>query len=370
MARSELRDDRGDAVAIDEAHVLVARKVLDEALHRVRGRDLLHRAVLVDAAAREALDFMQLPHDKAVDNAAAALSSSRLGRLREEGKFKDFSRRRKELQAEGLEAAASWSQAATEFGFGSGQSTVQPSPLVTRQVTSKMFEGRQSSIGTDFEWVYENQAVEDVRPGDLVVVRPGEKLPVDGVGVQGFSAIDESMVTGESIRRDRVVGGAVFAATINTTGALRVRATRIWGDSTIAQIIAAVDRAQMAKASVQRLVDKVAARFVPAVLLVSGATFGVWLAVGPQPSLTHAIVNAVAVLVIACPCALGLATPTAIMVGTGRGAELGVFIRGGDALEVAGTIDTLVFDKTGTITSGLLEAVSYTHLTLPTSDLV
>ncbi len=200
-------------------------------------------------------------------------------------------------------------------------------------------------------------AVEDVRPGDLVVVRPGEKLPVDGEVVQGFSAIDESMVTGESIPRDRVVGDAVFAATINTTGALRVRATRIWGDSTIAQIIAAVDRAQMAKASVQRLVDRVAARFVPAVLLAAGATFGVWLAVGPEPSLTHAIVNAVAVLVIACPCALGLATPTAIMVGTGRGAELGVFIRGADALEVAGTIDTLVFDKTGTITSGLLEVI-------------
>ena len=196
-------------------------------------------------------------------------------------------------------------------------------------------------------------AVEDVRPGDLVVVRPGEKLPVDGEVVQGFSAIDESMVTGESIPRDRVVGDAVFAATINTTGALRVRATRIWGDSTIAQIIAAVDRAQMAKASVQRLVDRVAARFVPAVLLAAG----VWLAVGPEPSLTHAIVNAVAVLVIACPCALGLATPTAIMVGTGRGAELGVFIRGADALEVAGTIDTLVFDKTGTITSGLLEVI-------------
>jgi Cu+-exporting ATPase len=195
-------------------------------------------------------------------------------------------------------------------------------------------------------------ALNDVRHNDVVVVRPGEKIPVDGQLLEGASAIDESMITGESIPVDKKPGDQVIGATLNTTGSLRVQPTRLGQDSMLAQIIALVERAQTSKAPVQRLADWVAARFVPAVIVISLLTLGVWLAVGPAPRLTHALVAMVTVLIIACPCALGIATPTAIMVGIGKGAELGVLVRSGEALETAGHINTVVLDKTGTITSG------------------
>ena len=194
--------------------------------------------------------------------------------------------------------------------------------------------------------------LEDVRHEDIVVVRPGEKVPVDGLVLEGESALDESMITGESVPVEKGPGDDVIGATLNTTGSLRVRPTRLGQDSMLAQIIALVERAQTTKAPVQRLADWVAARFVPAVILIGLVTLGVWLAIGPEPKLTYALVAMVTVLIIACPCALGLATPTAIMVGVGKGAELGVLVRSGEALETAGRVDTVVLDKTGTITLG------------------
>ena len=195
-------------------------------------------------------------------------------------------------------------------------------------------------------------ALEDVRHEDVVVVRPGEKVPVDGRVLEGASALDESMITGESVPVEKGPGDDVIGATLNTTGSLRVRPTRLGQDSMLAQIIALVERAQTTKAPVQRLADWVAARFVPAVILIGLVTLSVWLAIGPEPKLTYALVAMVTVLIIACPCALGLATPTAIMVGVGKGAELGVLVRSGEALETAGRVDTVVLDKTGTITLG------------------
>ncbi|HEY8490166.1 MAG TPA: heavy metal translocating P-type ATPase [Dehalococcoidia bacterium] len=194
--------------------------------------------------------------------------------------------------------------------------------------------------------------VEDVIPGDVVLVRPGEKIPVDGVVVDGRSAVDESMLTGESLPVEKGPGDEVFGATLNKTGSFRFRATRVGKDSALAQIIRLVEEAQGSKAPIQRLADMVVAYFVPAVMAVAALTFLVWLAVGPEPALTFALLNAVAVLIIACPCAMGLATPAAIMVGTGKGAEHGVLIRGGEALELAHKIDTVVLDKTGTVTEG------------------
>ena len=205
-------------------------------------------------------------------------------------------------------------------------------------------------------------ALDDVRLDDVVVVRPGEKVPVDGRVLEGASALDESMITGESIPVDKGPGDEVIGATLNTTGSLRVRPTRLGQDSMLAQIITLVERAQTSKAPVQRLADWVAARFVPAVIVISLLTLAVWLAVGPDPRLTYALVAMVTVLIIACPCALGIATPTAIMVGVGKGAELGVLVRSGEALETAGRVDTVVLDKTGTITSGRAEVTDVISL--------
>ena len=205
-------------------------------------------------------------------------------------------------------------------------------------------------------------AIEDVAPGDVVVIRPGEKVPVDGEVVAGASALDESMVTGESIPAEKTTGDKVIGATINTTGSLRVRATRVGKDSVLSQIIRLVEEAQTSKAPVQMMADWVAARFVPVVIGIAIATFVVWYFAGPEPVMTHAIVSFVAVLVIACPCALGLATPTAIMVGTGKGAEAGILIRNGEALETAGKVGVLVIDKTGTITRGTPELTDVTVL--------
>ena len=194
--------------------------------------------------------------------------------------------------------------------------------------------------------------VENVVAGDVVVVRPGEKIPVDGVVLEGRSAIDESMITGESIPVEKGPGDEVIGATINRTGSFRFRATRVGQDSMLAQIVRLVQEAQLSKAPIQRLADVVASYFVPAVIGVAALTFVIWLVFGPTPAFTFALLNAVAVLIIACPCALGLATPTAIMVGTGKGAENGVLIRGGESLETAHRINVIVFDKTGTLTVG------------------
>jgi Cu+-exporting ATPase len=194
--------------------------------------------------------------------------------------------------------------------------------------------------------------IEQVAPGDIVVVRPGEKIPVDGVVLEGRSAVDESMVSGESIPLEKGPGDEVIGATINKVGSFRFRATKIGEETVLAQIIHLVEEAQGSKAPIQRLADVVASYFVPAVMAVAAATFVVWLVLGPSPALTYALLSAVAVLIIACPCALGLATPTAIMVGTGKGAESGVLIRGAEALETAHKVQAAVMDKTGTITEG------------------
>jgi Cu+-exporting ATPase len=194
--------------------------------------------------------------------------------------------------------------------------------------------------------------VGEVVVGDVVVVRPGEKIPVDGVVVSGSSAVDESMVTGEPIPVEKTEGATVIGATINRTGSFRFRATRVGRDTMLAQIIRMVRDAQGSKAPIQRTVDKVSGYFVPAVMIVAVLTFMIWYTFGPSPALVYAVITLVTVLVIACPCALGLATPTSLMVGIGKGAENGILIRSGDALETAHRIDTVVLDKTGTVTRG------------------
>ena len=192
--------------------------------------------------------------------------------------------------------------------------------------------------------------VEEVVAGDLVIVRPGEKIPVDGTVVEGHSSVDESMVTGESMPVTKSPRDAVVGATINKTGSFHFRATKVGKETVLAQIIALVQEAQGSKAPIQRLADTISGYFVPVVLAVAIATFVVWFDFGPEPRLTFALMTFVSVLIIACPCALGLATPTAIMVGTGRGAENGILIRGAEALEHAHRLTTIVLDKTGTIT--------------------
>ncbi|HEY7599749.1 MAG TPA: heavy metal translocating P-type ATPase, partial [Candidatus Limnocylindrales bacterium] len=192
----------------------------------------------------------------------------------------------------------------------------------------------------------------EVQPGDLLRVRPGEKVPVDGRITDGSSALDESMLTGESMPVQKGVGDEVIGATLNTTGSFIFRATRVGRDTVLAQIVRLVQQAQGSKAPIQRVADMVTGWFVPIVLVIAAATFAIWFVLGPEPRLTFALVSFITVLIIACPCAMGLATPTAIMVGTGRGAEAGVLIRGGEALEQAHRVDTVVFDKTGTLTRG------------------
>ena len=194
--------------------------------------------------------------------------------------------------------------------------------------------------------------VEEVRVADEIVVRPGEKIPVDGEILDGRSTLDESMVTGESVPVDKGPGDAVIGGTVNQTGAFRYRATAVGSDTVLGQIVRLVREAQASKAPIQRLADRVAALFVPAVIFVALASFVVWFDFGPEPALTRGLVSAVSVLIIACPCALGLATPLSIMVGTGKGAENGVLIRSAEALETAQRIRTVVLDKTGTITKG------------------
>jgi len=192
----------------------------------------------------------------------------------------------------------------------------------------------------------------DVVVGDVLRIRPGERLPVDGEVIEGASTVDESMLTGESLPVEKAPGARVIAGTVNRTGSFLFRATRVGAATTLARIIRLVEEAQGSRAPIQRLADRVAAVFVPIVLGIAALTFAAWWSLGPEPALLYALTNAVAVLVIACPCAMGLATPTAIMVGTGRGAEHGVLIKSAAALELLHKVDTVVFDKTGTLTVG------------------
>ncbi|MGZ8350662.1 MAG: heavy metal translocating P-type ATPase [Allosphingosinicella sp.] len=198
----------------------------------------------------------------------------------------------------------------------------------------------------------EDVALDQVQAGDVLRVRPGEKVPVDGVVLEGRSSVDESMISGEPVPVEKEAGATVTGATVNGTGSLLMRAERVGRDTMLAQIVRMVAEAQRSRAPIQALADKVSAVFVPAVVLVAILAFGIWALFGPEPALTHALVNAVAVLIIACPCALGLATPMSIMVGTGRGASAGVLVRNAEALERMEKIDTLVVDKTGTLTLG------------------
>src|SRR5215471_1477430 len=198
----------------------------------------------------------------------------------------------------------------------------------------------------------EDVPLDHVQPGDRLRVRPGEKVPVDGAVLEGTSAIDESMITGEPIPVEKVPGDRVTGGTVNGTGALVMRAERVGAETLLAQIVHMVSEAQRSRAPIQRLADVVSAYFVPAVVAVAALAAVVWGLVGPEPRLAYALVNAVAVLIIACPCALGLATPMSIMVGTGRGALAGVLVKHAEALEVLEQVDTLVVDKTGTLTEG------------------
>jgi Cu+-exporting ATPase len=194
--------------------------------------------------------------------------------------------------------------------------------------------------------------IEEVQVGDLIIVRPGERIPVDGIVEEGRSSVDESMITGESMPVRKALGDEVIGATLNKTGSFRFRATKVGKDTALAQIIKLVQDAQGSKAPIQRLADVISGYFVPVVITLALATFIIWFDFGPSPSLTFALLNFVAVLIIACPCALGLATPTAVMVGTGKGAEHGILIKGGESLETIHKVGTILLDKTGTLTKG------------------
>jgi len=212
--------------------------------------------------------------------------------------------------------------------------------------------------------------ITDVVAGDTLVIRPGEKMPVDGEVTDGASAVDESMLTGESLPVEKSVGSQVYGGTVNKTGSFRFTATKIGRDTVLSQIIRMVEEAQGSKAPIQRLVDVVASYFVPIVIGVAAATWAVWFFWGPAPALAIAILNTVAILVIACPCALGLATPTAIMVGMGKGAEQGILIRNAEALERSYKIQTVVLDKTGTLTRGQIAVTDIVALDIAEEKLL
>jgi Cu+-exporting ATPase len=216
---------------------------------------------------------------------------------------------------------------------------------------------RLRADGTD-----EDVPFEEIVPGDRLRVRPGEKVPVDGVVLEGHSAVDESMITGEPVPAEKSSGDKVTGATVNTTGSFLMRAERVGSDTLLAQIVAMVAEAQRSRAPIQRLADTISAWFVPSVVVIAVATFVGWSILGPAPAMGFGLVNAVAVLIIACPCSLGLATPMSIMVGTGRGARAGVLIKNAEALEQMEKIDTLVVDKTGTLTEGKPRLVGVTAI--------
>jgi Cu+-exporting ATPase len=202
--------------------------------------------------------------------------------------------------------------------------------------------------------------LDEVRPGDRLRVRPGEKVPVDGIVLEGHSAIDEAIVTGEPIPVEKQPGDRVIGATINGTGSFVMRAEKVGAETLLSRIVAMVADAQRSRAPIQKLADTVSGYFVPAVVAIAVVTFLVWGSLGPEPRLAHALINAVAVLIIACPCALGLATPMSIMVATGRGATMGVLFRNAEAIEMLRKVDTIVVDKTGTLTEGKPALVSIT----------
>lgn len=216
----------------------------------------------------------------------------------------------------------------------------------------------------------EDIPLEHVHVGDKLRVRPGEKIPVDGIILEGTSSVDESMITGESLPVEKETGSKVTGATVNGSGSFIMRADRIGKETLLSQIVKMVSEAQRSRAPIQRLADLISAYFVPAVILVAVATFIIWAWIGPEPKLAHALVNAIAVLIIACPCALGLATPMSIMVGTGRGATMGVLIKNAEALETFEKIDTLVVDKTGTLTEGKPKLTSIVALGISDNELL
>ena len=228
-------------------------------------------------------------------------------------------------------------------GRAKGQTTGAIRRLVALQATT----ARRLRDGVE-----EDVELAIVEPGDLLRVRPGDKVPVDGIVVEGASAVDESMLTGEPMPSTKAAGDEVIGATINTTGSFVMRATHVGRDTALARIVALVERAQGSKAPIQRLADRISEVFVPLVLVVAAFTFVAWMLLGPEPRFTLALTAFIGVVIIACPCAMGLATPTAIMVGTGKGAEAGILVRGGEALEAAGRVDVVVLDKTGTLTRG------------------
>jgi len=233
--------------------------------------------------------------------------------------------------------------------------------LVSQQPRSALVERGGSFVSVP---------IEDVAAGDIVMLRPGERVAVDGEVASGITSIDESMLTGESVPVDKNEGAKVFAGTVNGRGTVRIRARGVGAETVLAQVVRMVEDAQGSRAPIQRLVDIVTARFVPIVLGVALITFLAWSVLGPDPAWLYALLATVAVLVIACPCALGLATPTAVMVGMGRAASQGVLIRNAEALEVAHRIDTVVFDKTGTLTEGKPKVVDTRSLTLPGPELL
>ena len=231
----------------------------------------------------------------------------------------------------------------------------QTSQAIRRLMTLQAKTARVERNGAETEL-----PIDQVAPGDVIVVRPGERVPVDGSVLSGSSFVDESMLTGEPVPVEKGEGAKVVGGTINTTGAFRFRAQKVGADTVLAQIVRMVEAAQGAKLPIQALVDRVTGWFVPAVIGIAVLTFVVWLAFGPQPALGFALVNAVAVLIIACPCAMGLATPTSIMVGTGRAAELGILFRKGEALQALQGVEVVAFDKTGTLTEGRPELTDLT----------
>ncbi len=241
-----------------------------------------------------------------------------------------------------------------ELGARSRTSTAIKTLLGLAPTSARRLRSGTSNGGED------DVPLDEVRVGDRLRVRPGEKIPVDGVVVDGHSHVDESMVTGEPIPAEKVPGDKVVGATINGTGALIMRAEKVGAETLLARIVAMVAEAQRSRAPIQKLADVISGYFVPAVVLVALATLAVWGLVGPEPRMAHALVNAVAVLIIACPCALGLATPMSIMVATGRGATIGVLFRNAEAIQLLRTVDTLVVDKTGTLTEGKPRLVTVT----------
>src|SRR5437868_175211 len=229
---------------------------------------------------------------------------------------------------------------------------------IRKPVAATPSSQRIGGEGAATNWQEEEIPVDAIQKGDLLRVRPGEKVPIDGVIVEGQSNIDESMITGEPMAVSKRAGDKVVGATVNQTGSFLMRAERIGSDTLLAQIVQMVAEAQRSRAPIQKLADRVSGYFVPAVISIAVITFIVWSIVGPAPSMAYALVNAVSVLIIACPCALGLATPMSIMVGVGRAAQAGILVKNAEAIEITEKVTHLITDKTGTLTAGKPEVVS------------